>query len=417
MGRRVAAGLVMVLVAALLGSGQGTAQSSGEEAAAVEDQRAVLNVCVAVRRADDGRVEVALQHWSADDGCGERLLPRRRRLPPSAGLEQWLVTSPVLLEGHELRVAARRHTDGRIELAVQRHLGPDRSWGPRLLPEERFLPQDSAVGQWRSSSPVDVTAQQVSYLTDAQIVTYYGYPRARLMGILGRGSPTEIADQVTEMAAQYDRLNGDRDVIGAFHLITGVAQAHPTPDGTWIHRLSGERISEYVELARRRGMIVFLDNQIGWSDPLTETKLLEEFLREPFVHLALDPEFATKRNGRRPGLVIGSVTAEEVNEVQHYLAGLVAEESIPPKILMVHQFTPGMLRDRDKVESVDGVDLSIDMDGFGGIHIKLANYERFALPAPSEWPAMKLFFRYDTPLLSPERIQGLEHPPDIIVYQ
>ena len=181
-------------------------------------------------------------------------------------------------------------------------------------------------------------------------------------------------------------------MIAAFHLITGVAQAHPTPDGTWLGRLSAERIAEYVEVARDRGMLVFLDNQIGWSDPLTEVKLLEPFLREPFVHVAIDPEFATKRQGERPGLVIGSVTAGQVNEVQRYLAALVQEEGLPPKILMVHQFTPGMLRDRGAVADVDGVDLSIDMDGFGGIAIKLAGYDVYSLREPSEWPALKLFF-------------------------
>ena len=84
---------------------------------------------------------------------------------------------------------------------------------------------------------------------------------------------------------------------------------------------------------------------------------------------------------------------------------------------MVHQFTPGMVRNRAAIESVDGVDLSIDMDGFGGIRIKVAGYEKFAITEPSEHPAFKLFFKYDTPLMTPEQVLGLDQPPDIIVYQ
>ena len=249
-------------------------------------------------------------------------------------------------------------------------------------------------------------------------MSFYGHPTAPALGALGRGDPATVADEIDVWAARYDRLNGTREVISAFHVITGVSQSDPTPDGTWLGRLSAEGIAEYVEVARERGMLVFLDIQIGWSDPLTEVELLERFLREPFVHVALDPEFATRRQGIRPGLVIGSISPPtEVNEVQRYLAALVQAEGLPPKILMVHQFTPRMLRDRGAVEDIDGVDLSIDMDGFGLIPVKVAGYNAFAVPEPSEWPAFKLFFRYDTPVMTPEQVQGLDPPPDLIIYQ
>ena len=399
----------MLMVATAVGWGQAAAQEETPEGS--------VEACVTARRFLDGRVEIALQRRSEEGACGGRVLSRRRILPVGVEAGRWLVTSPVTLDGNELRVAARRLVDGRVEFALQRR-AEDGSWGARLLPRRRFLPAVSAAGRWLSSSPVDVLAvPQGSLLEGAQVVSFYGHPGASGMGILGRGGPATVADEIAAWAAAYDRLNGSREVIGAFHLITGVAQAHPTPDGTWLGRLSAERIAEYVEVARDRGMLVFLDNQIGWSDPLAEVKLLEPFLREPFVHVAIDPEFATKRQGVRPGLAIGSVTAAQVNEVQRYLAALVQEEGLPPKILMVHQFTPGMLRDRGAVADVDGVDLSIDMDGFGGIAIKLAGYDTYSLREPSEWPALKLFFKYDTPVMTPEQVQGLDRVPDLIIYQ
>ena len=118
-----------------------------------------------------------------------------------------------------------------------------------------------------------------------------------------------------------------------------------------------------------------------------------------------------------PGLAIGSVTAAQVNEVQRYLAGIVREESLPPKILMVHQFTDWMLLDRDSVEDHPEVELSIDMDGVGLAPIKVDGYERWALTAPSERPAFKLFFDLDTPVMTPEEVQGLDRPSDIVIYQ
>ena len=399
----------MLMVATAMGWGQAAAQEETPEDA--------VEVCLTARRLVDGRVEIALQRRSADGVCGERLLPRRRILHAGAEAGRWLVTSPVTLDGIELRVAARGLVDGRVEVALQRR-SEDGSWGARLLPLRRFLPAAGAADRWLSSSPVGAVAvPQGSLLQRAQVVSFYGHPGVPAMGALGRGGPATVADEIAVWAARYDRLNGTRGVIAAFHLITGVAQAHPTADGTWLGRLSAERIAEYVEVARERGMLVFLDVQIGWSDPLAEVKLLEPFLRERFVHVALDPEFATKRQGVRPGLAIGSVTAEQVNEVQRYLAALVQEEGLPAKILMVHQFTPAMLRDRGAVEDVDGVDLSIDMDGFGYTAAKLAGYDRYALREPSEWPALKLFFKYDTPVMTPEQVQGLDRVPDLIIYQ
>ncbi len=282
-----------------------------------------------------------------------------------------------------------------------------------LVPDRRYLFVSDADRTWNYPRPLS----RLSVLDDAQVVSFYGHPYVPGMGVLGHGTPDVVADEIARWAAQYDALNGERGVIPAFHLITGTAQAYPTADGAWLFRLPDEHIAQYVEVARERGMLLFLDTQIGWSDPLHEVQLLEQFLREPFVHMAIDPEFATKSRDIRPGLVIGGLDAQPLNAVQRYLAALVQEEQIPPKILMVHQFAHHMIENRADIESVDGVDFSIDMDGFGGIAIKVRHYNWFALTEPSERPAFKLFFNEDTPVMTPEQVQGLEHPPDVIIYQ
>ena len=85
---------------------------------------------------------------------------------------------------------------------------------------------------------------------------------------------------------------------------------------------------------------------------------------------------------------------------------------------MVHQFTAHMIEDRAAVESVDDVDLSIDMDGFGGIGIKLRHYDWYALTAPSERPAFKIFFRPGhATVMTPEQVQAIDRRPDLIMYQ
>ena len=164
-------------------------------------------------------------------------------------------------------------------------------------------------------------------------------------------------------------------------------------------------------------MLLFIDVQIGWSDPLYEVELLERFLVEPFVHLALDPEFATGGLGVAPGELIGSIAAEDVNRVQEYLAGLTREHGLPPKILVLHQFVDYMLLNRDQWDEVPEVELTVDMDGYGWDQDKLTKYDVYALQPASDRAAIKLFFDWDTPLLSPERLQALLNPPDLVIYQ
>ena len=55
----------------------------------------------------------------------------------------------------EVRIAAKRLDDGRIEVALQqREL--DGSWGDRILPDRRFVPASGHEGRWLTSSPVEV---------------------------------------------------------------------------------------------------------------------------------------------------------------------------------------------------------------------------------------------------------------------
>ena len=59
-------------------------------------------------------------------------------------------------EGSEVRIAARRLDDGRIEFALQQRQGS--SWGQRELPRSRFFPTDAAAGRWLSSTPLRLGA-------------------------------------------------------------------------------------------------------------------------------------------------------------------------------------------------------------------------------------------------------------------
>ena len=161
---------------------------------------------------------------------------------------------------------------------------------------------------------------------------------------------------------------------------------------------------------------MFLDIQIGWADPLEEVRLFEDLLAEPFVHLALDPEFATRDAGAAPGAVIGSLGASDVNAVQDYLAGIVREHGLPPKVFMLHQFVPWMLEETDQYETHPEVEISVDMDGWGDPGSKLDHYAKYALADYSQHPAIKLFYNWDAPLLTPSDVMSIETPPGLVIY-
>ena len=395
----------------LLLAGTAALSSEWNQATAQEESlRRPVEVRVATRLLPDGWAEMKLQARSADDAWSERPELRRRHLPGGIKADLWLSAAPFTLDGIDVRIDARRLTDGRVEVSLRARFDGG-GWHDRVLPERRYLPEDLKPGRWLLSSPATFAPHP------AQILSFYGHPAVPAMGVLGHGTPDEVAKRIRDWADRYNSLNGPRGVVPAYHLIVGVAQAYPTADGLWLGRLSDHGIAAYVEAARKHGLLLFLDTQIGWSEPLAEVRLLEPFLREPFVHVALDPEFATKHREVRPGLAIGSITGEQVNEVQRYLAALVREEDLPPKILMVHQFAERMLTDRSAIEDHLEVELSIDMDGFGSSSLKLRHYDWYALTAPSERPAFKLFFDQDTPVMTPEEVQSLDHPPDIIIYQ
>lgn len=295
------------------------------------------------------------------------------------------------------------------------------TWGPKtptnfsaielLEPGEIYFIAAPATGLW------DLRPHPKSVFDGSQVVSIYGYPGIPGMGALGRYSAAGAIAAANVEVARYDALNGDIDVVAALHPIVAVAQPTPMSDGSYLVRMPESVITAYVEAAREAGALVILDIQIGWSDPLEEVRRLEPFLREPFVHLALDPEFATKSLGVAPGQRIGNLPASDINAVQDYLASLVREHELPPKALVIHQFQEQMIRDPQLIQEFDEVDITVDMDGFGSAVLKTRHYELFSLADYVERPAIKLFYNWDQPLIQPAELQAFEVPPALIIYQ
>jgi hypothetical protein len=256
-----------------------------------------------------------------------------------------------------------------------------------------------------------------SYFANTQVISLYGHPGVATMGELGVHSADAVAAVARALAAEYDALNGDRDTVAALHLIVDVAQAQPQADGSYLAQMPLEDVRQYVEIAREEGMLIFLDLQIGWADTLEAVQRLRPLLSEPFVHLALDPEFATAARGAAPGIAIGSLDAEVVNDVQHYLDGIVRRFDLPPKILVLHQFLVEMITHPEDIALLPAVEITIDMDGYGPPEPKIGGYQRYAMASYAQRAALKLFYHWDVPLMSPADVLALEKVPDYVIYQ
>ena len=136
--------------------------------------------------------------------------------------------------------------------------------------------------------------------------------------MLGEAPPDEIQHRGCARAAQPFKRAGER-IQTVYELIVTVADPHPGPDGDFSHDIATDHVRDYIEAAHRNGALVVLDLQPGRADFLTVAKRWAWALKDPWVGLALDPEW---RMGPRqvPGRVIGSVGAAEVNRVSRWLA-------------------------------------------------------------------------------------------------
>jgi hypothetical protein len=245
------------------------------------------------------------------------------------------------------------------------------------------------------------------------VVAFYGAPQDDELGALGIGTPDQAAKRLMRQARPYKR--GGRELMPAMELIAVVAAEAPY-DGRYSFRQPKRIIRRYLDAARRADAILLLDIQPGRADFMEEARYLEEFMREPDVGLALDPEWHVA-DGELPGQVIGSVEAEKVNEVANWLSGIVQEGDLPEKMLVVHQFTNDMIANRSLLQEPPGIALTLNVDGFGAPPLKLAKYRDFSKLPPPAHRGFKLFYREDTNLMQPRQVLRMKPQPEFVVYE
>lgn len=253
-------------------------------------------------------------------------------------------------------------------------------------------------------------------LPDHRVVAYYGNPLAKEMGVLGELPPADMLNQLKQQAAAIAAADRTRTVVPALELVTPAAQAEPGEDGLYRARMKPEVIEQVAQWAQSVQGLLIIDVQPGRSTVADEVNVLLPFLRRPNVHLALDPEFSMSPSSA-PGEVVGSMDAAAINGAIRTLADLVTSEHLPPKILVVHRFTEGMLTNYAEIKPDPNVQVVVTMDGFGPPELKLAQYDEYVRNQRVERAGIKLFYHHDSPLLTPQQIVDLDPFPDLVIYQ
>ena len=273
-------------------------------------------------------------------------------------------------------------------------------WAWRRLAGERGQPQLPRGGR--------------DLLPRHRIVAAFGAPQDPALGALGIGSVQDAARRLEAQSRGYRRP--ERPVLPAFELIASIASASAGADGLYRFRQPDRVICRYLRAAKRAGALLVLDVQPGRSSFIAEVRRLGKYLIDPHVGLALDPEWKMAP-GEVPGDVIGHTDAATVNRVSAYLADIVSRYRLPEKLLLVHQFEPSMIRQRDRLALRPGIALTINADGFGTQAAKVNKYELLTGPRDPFFHGFKHFYEEDVGLMSPSRVLRLRPAPDVVIYE
>ncbi|MEP7277358.1 MAG: hypothetical protein ABI813_01835 [Bacteroidota bacterium] len=254
-----------------------------------------------------------------------------------------------------------------------------------------------------------------------RIVAFYGNLYSTKMGVLGEYPRKEMLAKLKEEVARWQAADTTIKVIPALHYIAITAQGSPGAGNKYRLRMPFKQIDSVLSMAKEINALVFIDIQVGHSTVQEEVPLFEKYFKMPNVHFGIDPEFSMK-GGQKPGSAIGTFDAADINFVSAYLAKLVKENNLPPKILVIHRFTRAMVTNYKQIKLQPQVQVVMDMDGWGAQARKINTYKQFIYAEPVQFTGFKLFYKNDfrepkSRIMTPEEVLKLKPRPLYIQYQ
>ncbi len=253
-----------------------------------------------------------------------------------------------------------------------------------------------------------------------RVVVYYGNPASKRMGALGEFPRDEMLARLTRQVNQWKEADPNTPVVPGLHLIAVVAQGDAGPSGKYRTQIRDAVVDSIHKMAQSINGILFIDVQVGTDDIRSIMPRFDSVLKRPDVHFAVDPEFYM-RGGVVPGRKIGTMYAADINWVMDRLTQIVKENNLPPKLLIIHRFTRGMVPDVQNVRLRPEVQLVMHMDGWGAPWLKYDSYRDYVVRYPAQFTGWKNFYHNDTkrgdPLTQPRDLLQLWPEPLYIQYQ
>jgi hypothetical protein len=254
------------------------------------------------------------------------------------------------------------------------------------------------------------------YDREALYVALYGFPGSSTLGALGEQDVPASVERAFDVARPYEQFG--RRVVPTLEMIASVASWEAGSDGNYSNKHGLSRFREHLDAATAADMHVVFDLQPGRARFPDQAREYEVFWRFPNTSIALDPEWRVGPTEKPGGGLIGSVDAAEVNETIDYIDDLVRRHGLPPKMCIVHQFTAGMITNREQIRGTDLVQVVIHMDGFGSLELKRHTWERTVADLPDgALTGWKNFYDEDRPTPTPEETMANEPTPHFVSYQ
>ncbi|HLY31981.1 MAG TPA: hypothetical protein VKQ36_13200 [Ktedonobacterales bacterium] len=242
---------------------------------------------------------------------------------------------------------------------------------------------------------------------------------------------TAFLPQLQQLGDQYAALDPIHPVkLGVDLVINSIQPCSDYP--RWCSSFAEDSdIQAYIAFCKQHNMLLFLDLQLG-TEPVEDAVMnhvLTYLENNSFVELALDTEFHFPNTPQGYAdaegypCCLGWMNASEINWAIGELAQISLQKHLPRKVLIVHQWNPAVLPDKDNIHINPDVSLVLQSDGFGYEGNKLGDYQFFVQQDLLEYGGYKLFFTYpgstsyDIPLQSPSDVMSIFPQPLFISYQ
>ncbi len=336
---------------------------------------------------------------------------------------------------------------GTVKNGVPEASAPAASFRPKSTSTRAAVKKDTGKSRAKSSADAGSTTRKVRYragedpefaklkgwpvkhsaplpgsiLPRKRIVAYYGNPLSKRMGALGEYRKDDMLRRLKREVERWEKADPSLPVQPALHLIAVVAQGTPGKAGKYRMIMPDAIVSQVYGWAREVNAVLFIDIQTGHEDIRTILPRFEWLLKNPDVHLGIDPEFNLIKSRKIPGTTIGTFDASDVNYVSGYLKNLVDKYNLPPKVLTVHRFTRNGVTNFRNIILRPEVQIVMNMDGWGAPWLKRDSYEDYVVAEPVQFTGFKLFYHNDTkkgnPLMTPQDVLRLNPKPVYIMYQ